>query len=123
MIFLFVLAGIAGFSVIGLANTLSTSNINAIQTLQIVDVHKKSMKFVDLGTSTTISSVPLSFKGSNNFWNGRDVFVDIYDIDGTLIGTGSVTASNNKPIVPLTDTITVAERPTIRQVTISTNPP
>ena len=76
IIFLFVIAGTAGFGVFGLANTLTTSGHNEIQTIQIVDAHAQSIRSIDLGTSSTISSVPLIFQGNNNFWNGRICITD-----------------------------------------------
>ncbi len=115
----FVLVGVTAFGAYGLANTLTVSGTNEIQTIEIVDAHQKSLRQVDLGTSSTITQVPLLFTGDDTFWNGRTVTVDIHDINGVLIGTGSVVASNNSTTVTLSDPITAIERPDLRKVTIT----
>ena len=62
----------------------------------------------------------MRFQGGNGFWDGTDVTIDIYDIDGTLIGTGTDTATGNTITITLSDTITAAERPDIRRIEICT---
>ena len=119
MILVLVIGGLTAFGAYGFANTLTTSGYNEIQTIQIVSSHPENLDGVDLGTLSTISQVDLDFSGTVLFWNGRTVTVDIYDISNTLIGTGSVTASNDTPTVTLSDTITAAERPDLRKVVVT----
>ena len=114
-----VLGGIAAFGALGLANTLTSSGYNAIQTMRVISSHPENLDSMDLGTASTITQVSLGFSGTKQFWQGRTVTVDIYDIDGVLIGTGSVTANNARPTVTLSDTVTAAERPNLRQVTVT----
>jgi hypothetical protein len=119
MLFVFVIGGLAVFGAYGLANTLTTSGYNEIQTIRVVSSHPENLDSLDLGTTTTISQVDLDFSGTVQFWNGRTVTVDIYDINDTLIGTGSVTANNDRPKVTLSNTITAAERPDLRRVVVT----
>ena len=119
ILLILVFGGLAAFGAYGFGNTLTTSGYNEIQIIQIVSSHPENLDSVDLGTSSTISQVVLDFSGTVPFWNGRTVTVDIYDIGNTLIGTGSVTASNDTPTVTLSDTITAAERPDLRKVVVT----
>ena len=119
MILVLVIGGLTAFGAYGFANTLTTSGYNEIQTIQIVSSHPENLDGVDLGTLSTISQVDLDFSGTVLFWNGRTVTVDIYDISNTLIGTGSVTASNDTPTITLSDTITAAERSDLRKVVVT----
>lgn len=119
ILFLLFIGGLAAFGAYGFANTLTSSGYNEIQTIRVVSSHPENLDSFDLGTSTTISQVSLDFSGTVEFWNGRTVTVDIYDINDTLIGTGSVTANNDTPNVTLSDTITAAERPDLRRMVVT----
>ncbi len=119
VLFLIVIGGLTAFGVYGFANTLTTSGYNEIQTIQIVSSHPENLDSLDLGTSSTISQVDLDFSGTILFWDGRTVTVDIYDINDTLIGTGSVTANDDTPTVTLSNTVTAGERPDLRKVVVT----
>ena len=119
MLFLIVIGGLFAFGAYGFANTLTTSGYNEIQTIQIVSSHPENLDSLDLGTSSTISQVDLDFSGTILFWDGRTVTVDIYDINDTLIGTGSVTANDDTPTVTLSNTVTAVERPDLRKVVVT----
>jgi hypothetical protein len=111
--------GLAAFGTYGMGNTLITSGYNEIQTVQVVSAHPESLLAMDLGVGNSIDQVDLGFSGGNLFWSGRTVTVDIYDINGGLIGTGSVVANDATPSVSLSNKVTNAERPTLRQVTVT----
>jgi len=119
IIFIIIAIGLGAFGAYGIANTLITSGINEIQTVQVVSAHPESLLTMDLGTRNKIDQVDLEFTGGNAFWSGRTVRVDIYDIDGDLIGTGSVVANDATPTVSLSNKVTNAERPNLRQVTVT----
>jgi len=110
---------LGAFGAYGMANTLTTSGINEIQAVKVVSAHPESLLTMDLGTANKIDQVDLEFTGGNPFWSGRTVTVDIYDINGVLLGTGSVVASDASPTVSLSNKVTQAERPNLRQVTVT----
>ena len=118
-IFIIIALGLGAFGASGLSNTLISSGINEIQTVQVVSAHPESLLTLDLGTGNSIDQVDLAFSGGNPFWSGRTVTVDIYDINSGLIGTGSVVANDATPTVSLSNKVTNAERPTLRQVTVT----
>ena len=68
MIILFVVAGIAGFGVVGMANSMpAISGINEIQTLEIVDNHVQSMRWLDLGHHLPLIQFQCVFKAAMAF--------------------------------------------------------
>jgi len=113
------LVGMAALGTFGFANNLSISGVNENQVLRVVSSHPENLLTMDLGIGTRIDEVNLEFTGGNPFWSGRTVTVDIYDINGVLIGTGSVVANDATPIVSLSNKVSIAERPTLRQVTVT----
>ena len=120
-IFAVFIIGIIFFTVSAGGASLSTPvEMNKLKTFDIPVTSTETLIGMDWGTATTISSVELTFR--NALAADTTVSISIKDSSGTEIGSGSKTLTSSASIVTvsLSDTITVAEKPTIRKMTVTT---
>lgn len=111
--------GIVFFTGQGSANTLNSSTeLNKIGALKILDSTDKTMMGMNLGTTDTITSITLTFKTSID---GSTVNISLTDSDDLEIGVGSqfVSPANTVVTITLSDLITSNERDTLKNVSIS----
>lgn len=111
--------GIVFFTGQGSANTLdSSTELNKIGALKILDSTDKTMIGMNLGTSDTITVISLTFKTSID---ENTVSISLTDSDNLEIGAGSQFVSTESTIVSITlsDSITSNERDTLKNVSIS----
>jgi len=108
------------FTVVGFANTLTADNPNRIRTFEVESsVDPKVLKEIIFGLDDTITQVQLSLTGSNKYWSGRTLDVILYDGNGAIIGSGQEVATDNDPVINLSDIVTASERPTLRKASVS----
>ena len=111
--------GIVFFTGQGSANTLNSSTeLNKIGALKILDSTDKTMMGMNLGTTDTITSITLTFKTSID---ASTVNISLTDSDDLEIGVGSqfVSPANTVVTITLSDLITSNERDTLKNVSIS----
>ena len=102
------------------ANSLNTeSDVNKMGTLQVSDSSGETLVGLNLGTSDSISSITLSF--DTDIPDNTTVNISLKDDDGVEIGTGSTTVSpaSNSVVISLSNTVTDAERSTLRTASIT----
>ena len=110
--------GIVFFTGQGSANTLiSSTELNKIGALKILDSTDKTMMGMNLGTNT-ITSITLTFKTSIE---DNTISISLIDSNNLEIGTGSqfVSPANTIVTITLSDLITSNERDTLKNVNIS----
>ena len=111
--------GIVFFTGQGSANTLdSSTELNKIGSLKIIDSTDKTMMGMNLGTTDTITSITLTFKTSIE---DNTISISLIDSDNLEIGVGSqfVSPANTIVTITLSDSITSNERDTLKNVNIS----
>jgi len=111
--------GIVFFTGQGSANTLdSSTELNKIGALKILDSTDKTMMGMNLGTTDTITSITLTFK---TLIEDNTVNISLIDSNNLEIGTGSqfVSPANTIVTITLSDSITSNERDTLKNVNIS----
>jgi len=111
--------GIVFFTGQGSANTLdSSTELNNIGALKILDSTDKTMMGMNLGTNNAISSITLTFKTSIE---DNTVNISLTDSSDLEIGAGSqfVSPANTIVTITLSDSITSNERDTLKNVNIS----
>ena len=111
--------GIVFFTGQGTANTLdSSTELNKIGALKILDSTDKTMMGMNLGTSDAITSITLTFKTSIE---DNTVNISLTDNDDLEIGAGSefVSPANTIVTITLSDSITSNERDILKNVNIS----
>jgi division protein CdvB (Snf7/Vps24/ESCRT-III family) len=116
IIIILIFIGLTIYGAVGLANTLVTGGYNEIETIEIISAHSEDLLELDLDKQVTV--VDVFIKLTNRI--SETITVDIHDLDGTLIGTGSLVVNNkDKFTVDLTDIVTEAERPDLRKITVT----
>jgi len=111
--------GIVFFTGQGSAQNLASSTeLNKIGALKILDATDNTMMGMNLGTSDTITSITLTFKTSIE---DNTVNISLTDSSDFEIGTGSqfVSSANTIVTITLSDSITSNERDTLKNVNIS----
>jgi len=101
------------------ASLATTSQLNELETLEVSVTSSETLMGMNLGTASTIDSVTLTFR--NALAVDTTVTISIKDSAGTEIGSGSKVLSTEASVVTvdLSDTITSAERPDIRSLSIT----
>jgi len=117
-IFIIITIGLGAFGAYGYANTLISTGYNEIGTIQIVSSHPESLTLLKLGSNPDVTLVELKFVDDGS-WPGRVITLNFYDMNDTLIGTGTVVAGSEAPKVTLSDTVTSTERPDLRKITVT----
>lgn len=100
------------------ASLATTSQLNELETLEVSVTSSETLMGMNLGTASTIDSVTLTFR--NALAVDTTVTISIKDSAGTEIGTGSKVLVTEASVVTvdLSDTITSAERPDVRSLSI-----
>ena len=104
----------------GFGTPLGTSSeINKIDTLKISDSSAKTLMGLNLGIDGDITSMTLTFK--NSIDDNTTLHVSLKDGNGVEIGIGSqiVSPASTTVNVPLSDSVTSAERDTLRTASIT----
>ena len=103
------------------ASLATTSQLNELETLEVSVTSSETLMGMNLGTASTIDSVTLTFR--NALAVDTTVTISIKDSAGTEIGSGSKVLSTEASVVTvdLSDTITSAERPDVRSLSITTS--
>ena len=101
------------------ASLATTSQLNELETLEVSVTSSETLMGMNLGTSSTIDSVTLTFR--NALAVDTTVTISIKDSAGTEIGSGSKVLGTAASVVTvdLSDTITSAERPDVRSLSIT----
>ena len=101
------------------ASLATTSQLNELETLEVSVTSSETLMGMNLGTSSTIDSVTLTFR--NALAVDTTVTISIKDSAGTEIGSGSKVLGTTASVVTvdLSDTITSAERPDVRSLSIT----
>ena len=101
------------------ASLATTSQLNKLETLEVSVTSSETLMGMNLGTASTIDSVTLTFR--NALAVDTTVTISIKDSAGTEIGTGSKVLVTEASVVTvdLSDTITSAERPDVRSLSIT----
>ena len=111
--------GIVFFTGQGSAQNLdSSTELNKIGALKILDSTDKTMMGMNMGTTDAITSITLTFKTSID---GNTVNISLTDSSDFEIGAGSqfVSPANTIVTITLSDSITSNERDTLKNVNIS----
>lgn len=117
---LFSFFGIALLTTQGFGTSLGTSSeVNKIDALKISDLSTKTLTGLNLGISDDITSITLTFK--NSIVDNNTVNISLKDGNDVEIGLGSQVVSPASTIVTVTlsDSITSAERDTLRTASIT----
>lgn len=103
------------------AGTIATqSKVNKLKTLDAPVTSPQTLIGMTLtGTGSAVEDVTLIFR--NALANQTTVSVSIKDSAGVVIGSGSktLTSALSTVTVNLTDTVTAAERPNLRKITVT----
>ncbi len=115
------IVGILLIASYGFGATLATpSEVDQLESLQILTTTSKTVVGMDMGTGDTINSIVFTFHKDLN--NNTTVTVSIKDSSGVEIGSGSATTASKTDIltVVLSDTVNATERLGMASVSITT---
>ena len=120
-IILFLVFGISLVATYAFGGTISTqSEVNKLKTLDVPVTSPETLIGMTLtGTGSAVDDVTLTFR--NALANQTTVSISIKDSAGAVIGSGSktLTSALDTVTVNLTDTVTSAERPNLRKISIT----
>ena len=105
----------------GFGATLATpSQVDQLESLQILTTTSKTVVGMDMGTGSTINSIIFTF--DKDLKKNTTVTVSIKDSSGVEIGSGSTTTTAKTDIVTvnLTDTVNASERLAMASVSVTT---